>query len=87
LKTVGLDDLTQRVRQLLADSKLKDLVRGVTIQPATTYGDDDVLRVHIKVAHSDRIATRDASEVIKRIVDELWSMDDRFPSVRFDEAA
>lgn len=87
MKTVALEDLAQRVRHLLAESKLKDMVRNVSIEPATTYGDDDVLRVRIQVAHPERVAPGDASELIRKIVDDLWSLDDRFPSVRFDEAA
>ena len=87
MKTANIDDLTERVRRLLNASKLKDLVRGVSIEPAESTDDSEVLRVRIKVAHSEKMSSRDASELIDRIVDDLWTLDDRFPSVWFDEAA
>lgn len=87
MKTADIADLTERVRQLLAASKLSEFVRDVYVEPAFTYGDDEVLRVHIRVAHPDKMASKDASEIINQIVDDLWAIDERFPSVRFDEAA
>ena len=87
MATASIEDLMERVRLLLEQSSLRDAFRGVAIEPAHTYGDDEVLRVYIQVAEPDRIPTEDAVAVSRQVVDDLSELDDRFPSVRFAEAA
>ncbi len=87
MKTATIEEITARVKARLQESGLAPQVRGVSVEPVGTYGDDEVLRVRIRLDHPERIVTKDASILIDQIVDDLWSIDDRFPSVRFDEAA
>jgi hypothetical protein len=86
MSTLDLHELTARVRQLLEQSALKDVVRGVSIEPVS-YDDDDVLRVTIQVRKPDKVKADEAIAIIRQINDELSEVDDRFASVRFAEAA
>lgn len=79
-------DLTARVQALLERSALRDRVKGVAIEQVD-YDDDEVLRVTIRVAKPETVPTSEALELLRRIHDELSELDDRFPSIRFAEAA
>lgn len=87
MKTADIEELTNRVRALVAASKLGPLVKGVEIEPAESSGDQEVLRVHLRLADLEHVSDEDASKIIDQIVDALWDLDDRFPSVWLDEAA
>lgn len=87
MTTTSIDELTQRVRALLADSDFKDLVRDVRIEPALSEDDWEVLRVFLQVTDSKKVQVQKASKLIRRTVDSILEVDDRFPSVRFAEAA
>lgn len=87
MSTASIDELTQRVRALLADSEFKDVVGDVRIEPALSENDWEVLRVFLQVSGRKKIDVSKASHLIRRIVDSLLEVDDRFPSVRFAEAA
>lgn len=87
MTTATIEELTQRVRALLADSEFRDLVRDVRIEPALSEDDWEVLRVFLQVTDPKKVEVRKASQLIRRIVDSLLEVDDRFPSVRFAEAA
>jgi hypothetical protein len=79
-------DLTQRVQAVLERSPLSNRVKGVAIEPVD-FDDDEVLRVTIKVSKPDSVKTEEALLLLQSIHDELSELDDRFPSVRFAEAA
>lgn len=81
-----IENLTDRVRALLAQSALRDRVKGVDIEPID-FEDDEVLRVTIQVSRPDTVKTEDALQLLRLIHDELSEVDDRFPSIRFAEAA
>lgn len=81
-----LEDLTQRVRIVLERSALEDRIKGVAIEP-TGYENDDVLRITIRLSKPDTVDTDKALELVRQIHDELSELDERFPSVRFAEAA
>lgn len=81
-----IDDLTARVQALLQGSALRDRVKGIAIEEVD-FDDDEVLRVTIKVAKPETVATSEALQLLRRIHDELSEVDDRFPSIRFAEAA
>jgi len=85
--TASIEELTGRVRALLADSEFKHLVRDVRIEPAYSEDDWEVLRVFLEITDPRRVEVDKASLLIKRIVDSLIEIDDRFPSVRFAEPA
>jgi hypothetical protein len=87
LTIASIDELTERVRALLADSDFKDLIGDVRIEPAFSEDDWEVLRVFLQVSDPKKIEVAKASQLIRRIVDSLLEVDDRFPSVRFAEAA
>jgi hypothetical protein len=85
--TATIEEMTDRVRALLADSDLQDTVNGVRIEPALSADDWEVLRVYLQVPDGRKVDVEKASALIRRIVDSLMEIDDRFPSVRFAEAA
>jgi len=87
LTIASIDELTQRVHALLAESDFKDLVRDVRIEPALSEGDWEVLRVFLQIKDPRKVEVGKANQLISRIVDSLLEVDDRFPSVRFAEAA
>jgi len=79
-------DLTSRVQALLEKSILKDRVKGVAIEPVE-FEDDEILRITVQLARPDTVETAQALQLLRQIHDELSELDDRFPSVRFAEAA
>jgi hypothetical protein len=83
---LAITDLTDRVKALLAQSELSDRVRGVVIEPVD-YEDDEVLRVTIKLSRPDTVKTETALHLLREIHDKLSEVDERFPSIRFAEAA
>ena len=86
MSQMTIADLTARVQALLDQSALSDRVKGVAIEPVD-FEDDEVLRVTIKLSKPDTVETAAALQLLHHIHDELSGLDDRFPSVRFAEAA
>ena len=86
MSQMTIEDLTQRVQAVLDRSPLSHRVKGVAIEPVD-FDDDEVLRVTIKVSKPDSVKTEEALLLLQNIHDELSELDDRFPSVRFAEAA
>lgn len=87
MTTATIEELTQRVQIALAESKLRDSVRSVKVEPAFADADWEVLRIYLPLKDERRIDVPEASRLIKAIVNALQEIDDRFPSVRFAEAA
>ncbi len=87
MTTATIEELTERVRSLLADSDFGNIISGVRVEPALSADDWEVLRVYLQVREARKVDVAKANALIRRIVDSLMEIDDRFPSVRFAEAA
>lgn len=87
MTTATIEELTGRVRALLADSDFKNVIRDVRIEPALSADDWEVLRIYLQLPDARKVDIEKANALISRIVDSLMEIDDRFPSVRFAEAA
>lgn len=85
MSKLAMSDLTERLRDLLTESPLRDGVRDVSVEPSDL--DDDTVRVTISLDDIDNVKTRDASQVIHLIWDRMADVDERFFSVSFAEAA
>ena len=82
-----LNELVTRVGAILYDSEMKEAVRSFHLEEGEDYFGSEFLRVIFDM-RDDVPVSDDRLDVFARTIeDALIPMDDRFPSVRFADAA
>jgi hypothetical protein len=87
MKQADLQELQNRAAELAKASSVGDRVRNVTVEGS---GDDETgeyLRVQVELTDIDRLPLDELRRLMQAIEDALTPLDERFPSVRFSEAA
>lgn len=81
------DRLRTRIIDVLREGPMAARLQNVLVS-SQDYGDDDtVVRVIIFVSDADELRREEAREVRRAVRALVEETDDRFPSVRFSEAA
>jgi hypothetical protein len=87
MKVSELSDLRARIIKIAKKSTIGGRVQDVIVE-SDDYGDGtDFLRVSVQLRNIDTITVEDVEPLVKSIEDVVAKLDDRFPSVRFSEAA
>ncbi|PXA85855.1 hypothetical protein DMC25_09055 [Caulobacter sp. D4A] len=62
-------------------------IDDVVIEAARNDDGSDFLRVVVQIKHSDKTEDRDLEALLEAIEDAVSAVDERYPSVRFADAA
>ena len=82
-----LVDLQKAIAAALASDPLAELVTKVAVQADSDEFGSEFLRVLVNLKPSDHDQMEELSELISRIEDAVAQVDNRYPSVRFLDAA
>jgi hypothetical protein len=87
MKQSDLSDIKSRIARLAKKSSVGKRVRNVVVETGD-YGDGtEFLRVVLQMRDLDSLEPKQIQPLIQLIEDEVARVDERFPSVRFAEAA
>jgi hypothetical protein len=84
---IDLDTLKQRVIDATKHSAVADQVQDVALEPDRNEWGTDFLRVLVRVKNIDRAADADFEALLEAIERTVGEVDERYPSVRFSDAA
>jgi hypothetical protein len=87
MKQADLTDLRNRIAGLAKESAVGGRFQNVVVEPNYDEDGGDFLRVVIKLKDLSAVEAQDVEPLIKSIEEAVAEIDERFPSVRFDEAA
>lgn len=82
-----LDELRKRVLATARQSSLSEQVHDITLEPASDDDGADFLRVFVELKHAEKTSQADLLALLEAIEEMISGIDDRYPSVRFAEAA
>lgn len=82
-----LSKLRSRVEEVAQRSALADRLDGVTLEADRDNEGSDFLRVIIELKQLDAVRDEDLVGLMDAVEEAVSALDDRFPSVRFAEAA
>ena len=83
---VSVEQLKQAVEAIVGQSPLRDRLLGVDIDP-NDDPDQPFVRVNLKLRGADKMPASELISLQVSIEDGLSTVDERFASVRFAEAA
>jgi hypothetical protein len=87
MRTADLRKLRDRIAGLARKSEVGERLRNVTVEP-DDYGEGTAyLRIEIQLADLENVKSTQVEPLVESIEDVVSKVDDRFPSVRFAEAA
>lgn len=81
-----LSTLEKRVRDVAKESILGERLKDVTLE-ADRYDESDFLRILVEVKTLESVSDEDLEAVVESIESAVSELDERFPSVRFADAA
>jgi hypothetical protein len=84
---IDLATLKQRVIDVARASTLGKQVEDVVLESDRDEGGADFLRVVVYVRHDDQPKYDKLEALLETIEDTVSAVDDRYPSVRFSDAA
>lgn len=84
---IDLDILKQRVIEATKHSAVADQVEEVALEPDRDEWGTDFLRVVVQVKNIDHAADADLEALLEAIERTVGAVDERYPSVRFSDAA
>jgi hypothetical protein len=87
MKTAELSDIRDRVAALAKASAVGRRVRDVLVEANEDEEAGDFLRVLIELDDLEQVKVEEVEPLIRLIEDVVGQLDDRYPSVRFAEAA
>ena len=87
MKTAELDDLKIRIAGLAKKSAVGGRLRDVLVEASDDGEAGDFLRILIELDDLQHVKVEEVEPLIKSIEVAVAQLDDRFPSVRFGEAA
>lgn len=84
--TAELTVLKRRIEAVIADSPLNGQAALVSVEPG--QGETgEFLRITVSLKHAERLPYDQLEAVLEQIEDAIIAVDERSPSVRFEEAA
>lgn len=87
MSQLSLDEVKAQLLAALAGTPLDKLVRDVAVEAVVDQDGIDMLRITLTVHKPNHIDSHEALAVVRRLQDIVLESDDRFPSIRFAEAA
>lgn len=84
---VATENLVETVKRAVRGGPLADAVRDVQIEVGYDSADDEFLRVELQIKLPKKNVDSQLRELLERIEDAVAAVDDRYPSVRFLDAA
>jgi hypothetical protein len=81
------DVLRQRINDAVHESALSKLVNDIVIEADQDEQGDDFLRITLGLQSSHRVRATDLTKLVREIRTVVGDVDDRFPTVRFADAA
>ncbi len=87
MKQADFSVLKKRVLDVVHDSAVGERVRNVIVEADRDDEGSDFLRVILEVDSLDDVRDADIEPVIESIETAIAELDERFPSVRFADAA
>lgn len=87
MATADLEVLKKRVAEVATGSAIGDTVADIVLEAASDDEAGNFLRIIIEVKNLPKLSAVDAQKLLIDIEDAVSSMDERYPSVRFAEAA
>jgi hypothetical protein len=87
MKRSDLSELQSRISDIVERSSLRKRARGVSVEAEESIEGGDFLRVIVKLKGSEKLRYRQVAPLLKSIEQSVAEVDERFPSVRFREAA
>jgi hypothetical protein len=87
MKTSDLSELRNRIAKVAKDSHVGKHLQDVHVEAEEDTPGAEFLRVTLSMDHLDDLELDDLEPLIRSIEDDVAKVDDRYPSVRFAEAA
>jgi hypothetical protein len=87
MKQAEFSVLKKRVEDVTHDSPVGGRIKNIVIEADDDGTGSDFLRVILETASLDDVNVEDLIPVVESIETALLELDDRFPSVRFADAA
>jgi hypothetical protein len=87
MKAASISELRDRIAGVARKSKVGGRVQDVQVEAEEDTPGADFLRVTLSMDHLDDLEVDDLEPLIRLIEDDVAKVDDRYPSVRFAEAA
>lgn len=84
---IDLDTLKQRVLETVKQSTVGPRVENIVLEQDHDDEGIDFLRVVVLVKSMDKEKASDFEELLEAIEEKISTVDDRYPSVRFSDAA
>jgi hypothetical protein len=84
---IDVPELQEQVSRALRDGPLADQVREIEIEPAEDEDGSEFLRVIVKLVAKKAPEDSELDDLLQLIEDTISKIDDRYPSVRFLDAA
>jgi hypothetical protein len=82
-----LSTLKKRISEVAKKSAVAGGVRDIVLEADKDMEGGDFLRVILKIKSLERVSRDDLVALTESIEDAVGDVDERFPSVRFSEAA
>ncbi|GEM_PF-4919274 len=87
MQRMELSTLRDRVAEIAENAAIGDGVADIVLEADKDADGDDFLRVILKIRGLDRASYEDLASLVTSIETVVGDLDERFPSVRFAEAA
>jgi len=87
MKQATVADLARRIEEVSRSSALGPRVRQVEVEAEDSVEGGAFLRVLLHFEHPDELEWTQAEPLVRSIEDAVAELDERFPSVRFADAA
>jgi hypothetical protein len=84
---IDLDTLKQRILEATKKSTVADQVENVALEADRDEEGTDFLRVLVQVKNADNRVDADFEALLEAIEKAVGAVDERYPSVRFSDAA
>jgi hypothetical protein len=87
MQQTDLSTLKKRISEVAKKSAVAGGVTDVVLEADKDAEGGDFLRVILKIKSLERVPRKDSAALTESIEDAVGDVDERFPSVRFAEAA
>jgi uncharacterized protein (UPF0335 family) len=84
---IDLATLKQRIVEATQASSIGKQVEEIVLEPDRDDSGTDFLRVVIRVRHEDNPKYEELEALLEAIEETVGAVDERYPSVRFSDAA
>lgn len=87
MKSADLSELTTQITSIAKHSPLGERVMDVVVEAEDDADGSDFLRVILRMRDLDNLEPEEVEPLVTSIEDAVALIDERFPSVRFADAA